>query len=82
MRDASLLVRPYNFKRSFHNIRFIIIRLVTIFSIAVIIVSTRPLYVAKFDAPISKIFTDAAGSATKAVRGNIHFKFWSSMNNE
>lgn len=70
----SMLV-SYNFERSFHNIGFVIILSVTIVSIAVIIVSTRSLYVAKFDAPISKIFTDAAGSTTKAVGGNIHFYF-------
>ena len=65
----------YNFERSFHNIGFVIILSVTILAIAVIIMSTRSLYVAKFDAPISEIFTDAARSATKAVGGNIHFNF-------
>ena len=44
-------------------------------TVAVIIVSTCSLYVTKFDAPISKIFTDAARSATKAVGGNIHYNF-------
>ena len=65
----------YYFERTFQYICCVIIRLVTIFTVAVIIMRTCSLYVAKFDAPISEIFTDAAGSATKATGGNIHFNF-------